>query len=290
MVQTIGNPLTWGVGAARAAGGGIASAASHMGGRDTADITVREITMDDIRDALRAGFDDFTAMRSDVVFIVLFYPLIGAFLVYSAFNATMVPYIFPLASGFALLGPVAATGLYELSRRREAGQDVSWADAFAPFSAPSFGAIFGLGVYLLAVFMVWMAVAALIYRVTMGAVPPTSPLEFFGSALTTPAGFAMILIGIPVGAIFALGVLALTVVSFPLLVDRNVGLPRAVVTSVEVAKKNPRTVFAWGVIVAALMAIGSAPLFLGLIVVMPVLGHATWHLYRKAVVAAPPAV
>ena len=208
-------------------------------------------------------------------------PMLGE--AWSAMNASVAPYLFPLASGFALLGPLAATGLYEMSRRREAGDEVHWTDALAPLHSPSMGPILALGGYLLGVFLVWMITAGVILRLTMGAEPPVSAAAFFQQVLTTPGGWALILVGIPVGACFAAVVLAISVVSFPLLVDRNIGLPRAVATSIEVTRKNPRTVATWGVIVAVLLALGSIPLFLGLIVVMPVLGHATWHLYRRAV-------
>lgn len=283
MVKTIGNPLTWSMGAVGAAGGYMAEAVDRMGGRDQADPVVREITTDDLRAALRKGWEDFTELRSDVIFIAIFYPIIGVVLATFAFNATLAPYIFPLTSGFALLGPVAATGLYELSRRREAGMDVSWTDAFAPIRSPSFGPILALGIYLLGIFLVWIIVAGLIFRLTMGAETPENAMAFFGQVLSSRSGLALFLIGVPVGAVFAATVLAIAIVSFPLLVDRNIGLPRAVVTSIRVTRRSPRTVAIWGAIVAMLMAVGSLPLFLGLIVVLPVLGHASWHLYRRAV-------
>ncbi len=283
MAKTIGNPLSWGAEAVGAIGRSLSQAAGGMRGEVTAEPVVREITPADLRESLKLGLDDFLALRSDVIFLCLFYPLIGAALVFSAMNANLAPYIFPMASGFALLGPVLATGLYEMSKRREAGESVSFADAFAPFSAPNFGPILALGLYLLAVFLVWMVAAAIILRLTMGAGAAPTAAGFFSDVFTTGGGFALILVGTGVGAIFAAAVLALSVVSFPLLIDRNVGVPMAVRTSVEVTRRSPKTVALWGLIVAAGLAIGSAPLFLGLIVVVPVLGHATWHLFRRAV-------
>ena len=238
-------------------------------------------------ESLRLGLADFTEMRTDAIFIVIFYPIIGAVLAWFATNGNLAHYLFPMASGFALLGPVAATGLYEMSRRREAGQEVHWTDAFAPLRTPSFGPILVLGFYLLGIFLMWMVTAGILFRITMGSEVPPSAMFFFHEVFTTAAGWALIVLGIGIGACFAGLVLAISVVSFPLLVDRNIGLPRAVVTSLEVTRKNPQTVAIWGLIVAVLMALGSIPVFLGLIVVMPVLGHASWHLYRRAVAQKP---
>lgn len=286
MVKTIGNPLSWSVDAVGAAGSAMAEAAGRMGGREQAPPVVNTITTNDLVESLRLGLSDFTEMRTDAMFIVLVYPFIGAFLAWSAMNASMAQYLFPLASGFALVGPLAAVGLYEMSRRREAGEEVHWTDALTPLRSPSMGPILALGAYLLGIFMIWMITAGVILRLTMGDEAPASSAAFFHQVLTTPGGWALILIGIPIGACFAAVVLAISVVSFPLLVDRNIGLPRAVATSIELTRKNPATVATWGVIVAVLLALGSIPLFLGLIVVMPVLGHATWHLYRRAVAPA----
>lgn len=283
MAKTIGNPLSWSAGALGTLGRGLSQARDGLRGTDTTAPEIRTVTPRDLLDALRLGLDDFFALRSDVIFLCLFYPLIGTALVWSAMNANLAPYIFPMASGFALLGPVAATGLYEMSRRREAGEEVNWAHAFAPFSAPNFGPIFVMGLYLAAVFLMWMVAAGIILRLTMGADTPTSTAAFFGEVLGTGNGLALMAVGVPVGAVFAGIVLALTVVSFPLLIDRPVGVPMAIATSARVTRRNPGTVALWGAIVAAALAIGSAPLFLGLIVVVPVLGHATWHLYRRAV-------
>lgn len=287
MVKTIGNPLSWSANAIGAAGSHVAAATQRMGGRDQAAPQVRDISTDDLRAALREGWDDFLNLRSDVIAIAIIYPVIGAFLAFVAFNTNLMPYLFPVAAGFALLGPVAATGLYELSRRRQAGEEVHWTDSFAPLQSPSFGPILVLGLYLLAIFAGWMIVAGGILALTMGSQTPDAPMAFLTEVLTTRPGWAMIAIGIPVGALLAALVLVISIVSFPLLIDRNVGLPVAVVTSVRVAQRNPKTVAIWGLIVACGLVIGSIPLFLGLIVVLPVLGHATWHLYRRAVVPAP---
>lgn len=283
MANTIGNPLSWGARMMGAAGHDIGEVARELGGTPAARPVVQEIGVADIRAALRLGFADFTALRTDVIMACLLYPIIGACLVWVAFNQNLLPLIFPLISGFALVGPAAAVGLYEMSRRREAGQPANWAHAFAVLQSPRFGAIFVLAVAHFFVFFMWILTAYIVFLGTMGPDVPATSSAFFIDALTTGPGWAMIAIGVPLGFLFALLVLASSVVSFPLLIDRPVGLPVAVVTSFEVGRKNPVTVGLWGAIVAGLLVLGSIPLLLGLAVVLPVLGHATWHLYRRAV-------
>lgn len=284
MAKTIGNPLSW---TARALGRGghhLADMAGHIQSHDDAGPpVVRRIDGTDIGLALRMGLEDFAAFRSDVVFLCLIYPVIGLGLVWAAFNAALAPFIFPMTAGFALLGPVAAIGLYELSRRREAGLSASWGDAFELIRSPALGAIILLGAYLLALFAAWMGTAYLIFLVTMGPTLPESAMAFLRDAATTPEGWSMILLGVPAGAVFAGLVLAISVVAFPLILDRHTGLAVAVATSLRVTRANPGAVILWGMIVAVSLAIAAIPFFLGLVVVMPVLGHATWHLYRRAI-------
>lgn len=246
-------------------------------------IRIRRIGTDDLRDALARGIADFGACRTDVLFICLIYPLAGLVLARMLFGYHMLPLIFPLASGFALIGPVAAVGLYEMSRRREQGREVSWADAFGVLRAPAFGAILVLGLILAAIFFVWLAVAYAIYMKTLGPEPPVSLGGFLGDVFTTGPGWAMIILGCGVGFLFAVVVLMISVVSFPMLLDRPVGLGTAINTSMQVCLRNPRAIAIWGAIVAGSLVLGSLPLLLGLIFVMPVLGHATWHLYRRAI-------
>jgi uncharacterized membrane protein len=256
---------------------------SVRGSRDVALPAVRRIRTSDLRAALIRGLADFEAYRSDVIFICLIYPLVGILLAWLSFGYHFLPLLFPLASGFALLGPVAAVGLYEMSRRREQGHRISWIDAFGVIRSPGFGAILVLGLVLLAIFLLWMLAAAGIYQLTLGPEPPVSITAFVRDVFTTSAGWTMIVVGIGVGFLFALLVLAISVVSFPLLLDRDVGLYGAVATSIRAVAANPRAMALWGLIVALGLVIGMIPAFLGLIIVMPVLGHATWHLYRKVV-------
>ena len=254
-------------------------------GDHAADPTVRSIAPADLADALKKGWDDFTAMPSHAVFLCVIYPAIGILVAALTLGYAFVPLLFPAAAGFALLGPFAALGLYELSRRREAGLEVSAVDAFEVLRSPSIGAIVALGLVLAVIFVVWMATANAIYTAYFGYGAPEAIGQFVHDLFFTRAGWSLILVGNAVGLVFAIGAYLISVVSFPLLLDREVGAVVAMLTSLRLVVRNPLTMALWGVIIAALLVIGTIPLFLGLAVVLPVLGHATWHLYRKAVVA-----
>jgi uncharacterized membrane protein len=248
---------------------------------------IRHITPSDLWQSLRLGLDDFAAMPSHAIFLCAIYPLLGIFLIEMTLGHSMLPLAFPLAAGFALVGPFAAIGLYELSRRREAGLDTSSSDMLDVLHSPSLGAIIALGLLLMAIFLIWLAVAEAIYIANFGYKPPASLGQFIHDVFQTLAGWRLIIEGTGVGFLFAAAVLTISAVSFPLLLDRDVGAAVALLTSIRVVIANPMTMALWGLIVAALLVIGSLPLFLGLTVVVPVLGHATWHLYRRAVEPDP---
>ena len=287
MAETIRNPIEWGVDQLRHAAAGFGAAGraiEHIPATlHSPQPRVRTIGFADLRDALQRGAEDFGACRSDVIFLCAFYPLAGIVLGRLVFGAHLLPLLFPLVVGFALLGPLAAVGLLEMSRRRERGEKVTWATAFRVVRAPSFAAIVMLGLLLLAIFAVWMGAAALIYLITLGPALPSAVGSFVHNVVATPRGWTMIALGIGVGFLFAVLVLTISVVSFALLLDRDAGVDTAISTSVRVVTRNPGVAAAWGLIIAVGLVIGSLPLLLGLVIVFPILGHATWHLYRKAV-------
>jgi uncharacterized membrane protein len=287
MPQTIGNPLSWAFGAIRSTFGyatEVADSVTSSGAVDAEMPEIRTLTFDDLRTALRKGWDDVMAFRSDVVFVCLLYPVIGGVLAALAVQGNSLHLVFPALSGFALAGPVAAVGLYEMSRRREQGQPTNWLAYLDVIKSPKFGGILILSLFHVVVFLAWIMSANVIFDATLGPETPASITAFLSDVLTTGAGWAMIVIGVAVGFAFAAAVLAISVVSFPMLLDRHVSLPMAVATSVKVAMKNPLPIGAWGLIVAGSLAIGSLPALLGLVLVLPILGHSTWHLYRRAVV------
>ena len=286
MNDTIGNPLSWSAREARRRGQatGVDRDPHRPRHRPSRDPGVRRITVHDLRDVLREGVEDFAACRTDVIALCLFYPVIG--------RAPRLDRLRPQPGAAALSGdlgvradrPGRGVGLYEMSRLREQGEEPSWGHAFAVVKHPSFAAIAALGLLLGGVFVVWMLAANGIYYATLGPEPPASFGAFSRDVFTTGAGWVMIIVGCAVGFLFAALVLASSVVAFPLLLDRDVGVPVAVITSLRVAAANPVPIAVWGLIVTAGLVIGAIPFFLGLIVVMPILGHATWHLYRRTVV------
>jgi len=250
---------------------------------EAAQPVVRRITPSDLYRSLARGIDDFTAMPSHAVFLCVIYPLLGLLLMAMIVGHSMLPLAFPIVAGFALVGPLAAIGLYELSRRREAGLDSSSVHALEVIYSPSLGAIIALGVLLMAIFLIWLAVAQWIYVANFGYAPPASIRQFVTEVFTTRDGWNLIVFGTGIGFLFAVLAMSIGAISFPLLLDRDVGAAVAVLTSIRVVMANPGTMALWGFIVAALLVLGSIPFLLGLTVVMPVLGHATWHLYRRAV-------
>jgi uncharacterized membrane protein len=253
----------------------------------TAEIRLRQITDDDLKIALRQGLDDFLDLRGDLFFAGLIYTLIGLAAVVMTTNMPLLPFFYPVVAGVGLLGPLAAVGFYELAKRREAGQEVHWFNFLDVRKRPTvddMGVVAGL---LLVIFVVWLLAAGLLYALLFGWGTPQSVPQFLTTVFTTPRGWALIAIGAAIGAIFGWVVLALSVVSLPMLVDRDVTASEAVSASWRAAHANKREMIRWGIIVTVLLALGSIPLFVGLAFVLPWLGYSTWHLYTRLVDRRP---
>jgi uncharacterized membrane protein len=283
----IRNPVEWAWDRLKRTGRAMETTAHSVDGawegQDAVAPVVRRIHAADIGDALASGVKDFAACRTDVILLCFIYPVAGLVISRMADDYGMVALIFPLIAGFALVGPLFGLGLYEMSRRREKGIAKGWVDAFAVIRAPAIGSIVVLGALLFALFCLWLFAAHLIYILTLGPDTPVSAAAFARDALTTPAGWTMIVVGCGVGFLFALVAMAISVVSFPLLLDRDVGVGTAIATSLRAVRANPGPMAMWGLIVAGSLVVGAIPLLVGLAIVLPVLGHATWHLYRKVV-------
>jgi uncharacterized membrane protein len=249
--------------------------------------SIRRISTRDVSDALRAGIDDFLAMPSHVVLLALLYPVIGLVIGRMTVGANAIHLVYPLVTGFALLGPIAGLPLYEMSRRRERGLEPSWPAAIAATArSPALPSIAILAVLLCAVFALWILTAQSLWKVIMGPVRPASVVAMLQDVFATDRGWALILVGDMVGLVFAAAVFSISVVSFPLLLDRDCGAGPAVLTSLRAVARNPGPMALWAVILAVVLFAGMLPLFVGLSVALPVLAHASWHLYRRVVVDA----
>jgi uncharacterized membrane protein len=251
------------------------------------EIHIRKIGLHDLRVALIKGWNDFLNKRGDLLFIGLLYPAAILLASLYAYNQTVLPLIFPLVAGAVLLGPAVACGFYELARRRELGLDARWKHFLDVFHGPTALSIVSLASVVTLLFVFWMVSAWFIYARTLGLSDPGAAREissFVQAVLTTPAGWRMIVIGNLVGLGFAVATLAISVISFPMLVDQRVDWGTALHTSVRVTMKNPFTIAMWGLIVVAMLVLGALPALIGLAAILPVLGYATWHLYTQAVV------
>lgn len=293
MAQTIRNPVEWVVDEIREVAGGVGQASrsvqytsTHLFSRELA---VNRIGVADLREVLAKGFDDFMAYRTDIIFLIAVYPIISLLVIAASFRYELIPLVFPIVSGSAILGPFVGVFLYEMSRRRELNvqrhhaDSHSWANALSVVGSRNFGKIMMAGMLLVAMYLLWLVCAWGIWQATQGQTTAETMGRFIHDLLLTQAGWWLIIVGCGVGFLFAVVALVTTVVAFPLLLDRDVGLGTAIVTSVRAARANPVPVATWGLIVAGGLILGAIPLFIGLVIVMPVLCHATWHLYRKLV-------
>jgi uncharacterized membrane protein len=262
----------------------------HVGMPAAAEPLVRRIDIRDIGEALAEGWADFRTSPTHLVILGLVYPVVGLVFGRIASGYDALPMIYPLVGGFALIGPIAAVGLYEMSKRREEGVIVTWRNAFDVFRSPRLGSIVVLGLLLGVLFVAWLIVAKVIYNITLADAGAHSIGDLLEATLGTKPGHALLLYGTFAGFLFAVVALTVGVVSIPLVVDRDVGTSPpdeaavAVRTSLRAVALNPVPIAAWGAVVAAGLIIGAATLLVGFAVVMPVLGHATWHLYRRLVV------
>jgi uncharacterized membrane protein len=248
------------------------------------EVRIRHIGVHDLREVLAQGWEDFMDKRGDLVFIGFIYPVVVGTMILYAVNVSILPLVFPVLAGSILFGPPAASGFYELAKRREQGLDSSWRhylDVLRSRGAPSLLALTAIVAIL---FTLWIAAAWVIYSETLGPEPMGSVTALLRATFMTSEGRTLMIVGNIVGLGFAILTLATTVISFPMLVDRPVGCVLAIRTSLRVAYHNPITIGAWGLIVVGLLVLGAIPAFIGLAVVLPVLGYATWHLYTRAVV------
>jgi uncharacterized membrane protein len=248
---------------------------------------VRTIGIEDLFDALHMGWHDFWEKPSHLAFLGLIYPLVGAAIGLWTSGSNAWPLLFPLVSGFALIGPLAALPIYEMSRRQERGLDTHWRSAFSVLRSPAMPSIIAVGILLLALFTVWLMVAQALHENLFGPGSPANLAVFLDQVFNTAPGQSLMVWGNLIGLGFAIVTLACGLISIPLLLDRDGGAAIAIQTSIRATLKNPLVIAVWGLIVAALLILGSLPFLVGLAIVVPVLGHATWHLYRKLVEPLP---
>jgi uncharacterized membrane protein len=258
---------------------------AETGGRH-AGLEIRTIGAADVTDALTKGIADFNARPTHLIFLCIIYPVLMILIARIFAGYDFLPFVFPIIAGSTLLGPLAACGMYELSRRREQGLETSWIHCFDVLRSSAILAIAILGIVLGVIFLLWLFTALAIYAYYFGDTVPVSVAGFVAQIFATPAGWGLIIVGSAAGFLFAVVVLAISVVSFPLILDRHVDPMTAVATSLRAVLSNPKSMALWGLIVAVALFLGALPFFIGLAVVMPVLGHATWHLYRKVVVVS----
>ena len=249
----------------------------------SSEIGTRTIGLNDLWQSLKEGYDDSNAMPTLAVFLAVLFPLFALLLTLFLLGKNLLYLAFPMVAGLTLIGPVVSVGLFEMSRRRERGLDVSWRSMFDFVHSASFAPILALSVVMTLLYVGWLFMAQFLYFGLFGSDPPVSPSDFVTQLMTTRRGGGLIVYGVGLGFIFAFAALAISVVAFPLLLDKPASAATAVVVSIRAVTSNLMVMAVWGVIVAGLLAVGAVVFLIGLAAVLPLLGHATWHLYRKVV-------
>jgi uncharacterized membrane protein len=244
-----------------------------------APVSIRPMHLGDIWEVLKLGFDDLRNTRSDALTIAIIYPISGVFLASVIVIRAFLPFVFPICAGFALVGPMATLWFAALSRQRERGDS----SALAVFTPARLVAIQRLCVIAIMLFVIWNVTAGIIYGLTLGSSNEAPNAPFLTRVWQTHAGWELIIAGCATGAVFAVLSLAVFCISFPLVLDRPVTASQAIAISVRAMLANPFFVLCWGAVVVAGLLGGALPAMLGIVIVLPTLGHASWHLYRKMV-------
>jgi uncharacterized membrane protein len=251
----------------------------------SSEIGIRTIGLNDLWQSLKEGYDDFSAKPSVGVHLTLLLYFLCALLLTLFFIGENLLYLaFPMVAGLTLIGPVVSVGFFQMSRRRERGLDVSWRSAFDFVHSASFAPILALSVVMMLLYVAWLFSAQFLYFGLFGNDPPVSASDFATQLVTTRRGGALIWYGMLLGFIFAFTALAISAVAFPLLLDRPASAGTAVAVSIRAVTSNLMVMAVWGLIVVVLLAAGAIVFLTGLAAVLPILGHATWHVYRKVVV------
>ncbi len=246
-------------------------------------IEVRRIGLDKLLPALMKGFDDLRYCRTDALTIAAIYPLCGLLVAGVIADRQLVPFLFPACAGFALIGPLATLWYAALSRQRELTGTAGAEETMHVFRGPRKRTLKVLGAIAICLFLAWNGAAAIIYELTLGSSTEEPNVFFLDRVLTTGAGWRMIVIGCGVGAVFAFITVAIGCFSFPLAMDRPVTTMQAIRTSLTAMRCNPLFILCWSAVIVAGLVLGALPGLIGLAVTVPVLGHATWHIYRNVV-------
>ncbi|MFN0191306.1 MAG: DUF2189 domain-containing protein [Aestuariivirga sp.] len=239
------------------------------------------LALSDVRAALAAGLADFRSQPLLGLFFGGVYALAGIALYFLVARYRSPWLILPLAIGFPLIGPFVAAGLYEISRRLSRGLPISWSDVLSVVYRQSRREMGWMAFVVLFVFWIWMYQVRLIFALFIGY-RGFSNVDSFLAFLSTSQGLTFLAVGTLVGGILATILFSLTVIAMPMLLDRDVDFVTALISSVRTVAENPLAMLGFGLIVAVLTFAAMLPMFLGLFVVLPVLGHATWHLYERA--------
>ncbi|MBT1159020.1 DUF2189 domain-containing protein [Aminobacter anthyllidis] len=246
---------------------------------------IRALTVDDIRQSLSKGAADFANCPIIGLVIALVFVVIGLAITTSLLVLHKPWLIYPFAIGFPLVGPFAAVGLYEVSRRLEAGQVPTPGEVLKVIWAQRRREVSWMAFVMLFVFWVWMYQIRLLMALILGRMSYATLDRFADLVLTTPEGWIFLGLGHVEGAALALVLFSITVISIPMLLDREVDFITAMLTSIRTVLASPLVMLGWGLVVTLMVLAACVPFFLGLLVALPVLGHATWHLYRRAVVS-----
>lgn len=247
---------------------------------------VNRVTAGDIAASLRAGVSDFLARPVMSGFFGLFYASFGLLFVWCLVWLGQVWMIIPAIVGFPLVAPFAAAGLYEMSRRLETGERFGWAEILTVMADQRRREMGWMAFVTLFIFWVWMYQVRLWLAIILQDSSFSDLAGFLDIVFFTPEGWTFLAVGTCAGALLSAALFSVTVVAMPMLLDRDIDFVSAMLTSVRVVTENPVVMLSWAAIISVTMLVSLVPAFLGLIVTLPILGHTTWHLYRRAVAPA----